>query len=184
MDDSKAPQFAEWVVVDDIDLQGFDRSLEASPEERVILARRFGLLELKALKADLHVQRIGDEPLIQVTGRLSAVVVQNCVVTLEPTSYEIDEEIDENFGPNADLPAEVELSEEDDGPPEPFDGEGIDLGEVVAQHLALGIDLYPRAPGVEFPGPTAGEDAAAAKEAADGPFAALATLKEKKDRDS
>ena len=180
MDDSKKPEFTEWIAVDDIDLRGFDRAIEATANERETLAARFGLIELKELKAGLHVQRVGDELLIQVTGRLSAVVVQNCVVTLEPTSYEIDEEIDERFGPNDDLPAEVELLD-DDGPPEPFDGEGIDLGEVVAQHLALGIDLYPRAPGVEFPDLTVGEDANTARDETKGPFAALAALKGKKD---
>ncbi len=33
---------------------------------------------------------------------------------------------------------------------EPFDGDAIDIGEAVAQQLALALDPYPRAPGVSL----------------------------------
>jgi hypothetical protein len=34
--------------------------------------------------------------------------------------------------------------------PEPLEGDRIDLGEIVAEELALAIDPYPRAPGAEL----------------------------------
>ena len=52
----------------------------------------------------------------------------------------------------------------------------IDLGAIVAEHLALGLDPYPRSPGVAFDGHI--EDDPAADPS---PFAALAALKSDKD---
>ena len=43
-----------------------------------------------------------------------------------------------------------ELSAEaDQDPPEPLPPEGLDLGELVAQQLAVALDPYPRASGAE-----------------------------------
>jgi hypothetical protein len=35
---------------------------------------------------------------------------------------------------------------------EPFEGDAIDIGEAVAQQLALALDPYPRAPGASLEG--------------------------------
>jgi hypothetical protein len=51
-----------------------------------------------------------------------------------------------------------------------YDGR-IDLGAIAAEHLALGLDPYPRAPGAEF----ADHIEDAARETS--PFAALGLLK-------
>ncbi len=60
-------------------------------------------------------------------------------------------------------------------PPEPVGPHGIDLGEAVAQQLAIALDPYPRAPEAALPEePRAGAGGA---RAAEGPFAALESLK-------
>ena len=63
---------------------------------------------------------------------------------------------------------EVGCQPEAEGPPEPVGPQGIDLGEAVAQQLAIALDPYPRAPGAALP-----EE----PRAAGGPFAALKSLK-------
>jgi hypothetical protein len=55
------------------------------------------------------------------------------------------------------------------------DGTAIDVGEAVAQSLALALDPYPRAPDAE----AALKEAGVTSEAETGPFAALAALKGK-----
>ena len=55
----------------------------------------------------------------------------------------------------------------------PFEGHVFDLGEAVAQSLALAIDPYAVGPNAE----QARKDAGIGDEAASGPFAALAALK-------
>jgi hypothetical protein len=60
---------------------------------------------------------------------------------------------------------------EEEEPPEPVGPRGIDLGEAVAQQLALALDPYPRAPGAALP-----EDLRA-ETGAESPFAVLERLK-------
>jgi hypothetical protein len=64
--------------------------------------------------------------------------------------------------------------EDDDGdvpdPPEPIVNGGIDLGRVATDALFLGIDPYPRKPGVVFVAPQAPVDPE------DHPFAGLKAL--------
>jgi hypothetical protein len=55
----------------------------------------------------------------------------------------------------------------------PYSGTAFDLGEAVAQSLALAIDPYAVGPNAE----QARQEAGLSEEAASGPFAALAALK-------
>ena len=55
-------------------------------------------------------------------------------------------------------------------PPEPIVNGRIDLGAVTAEFLALGLDPYPRKPGVAY-------EPAPERDPADSPFAALAKMK-------
>ena len=55
------------------------------------------------------------------------------------------------------------------------DGQAIDLGEAIADSLALGLDPYPRSPDAE----SALKEAGVISEEEAGPFAALAALKSK-----
>ncbi len=59
--------------------------------------------------------------------------------------------------------------------PEPVGPGGIDLGEAVAQQLALALEPYPRAPGAALPEEPCARTGGA--RAAEGPFAALESLK-------
>ena len=81
--------------------------------------------------------------LIGASGRLTADVVQSCVVTMAPVAGDIDEKIEEVFAPEGYEPG---AQEEDDDQPESFDGQEIDVGELAAQLLSLSLDPYPRAP--------------------------------------
>jgi hypothetical protein len=94
------------------------------------------------------------------------------VVTLEPIENEVAESIDLVFAPAAALPghesAEVEVPI-DDTPEALLDGK-IDLGAIATEFLLLGIDPYPRKPGVVFQSPGSDDDATH-------PFAGLAALK-------
>jgi len=60
-----------------------------------------------------------------------------------------------------------------------YDGTAIDLGEAVAETLALSLDPYPRAPNAE----EALKAAGVKSEEEAGPFAALAGLRDKMKKD-
>ena len=105
-------------------------------------------------------------------GKLTAKVVQACVVTLAPVPGVIDTPVRRRFIEEMEAPLEDErvLGEEDMDPPEPL-GSEIDLGQLAVETLALVLDPWPRAEGAALEAP--------GDEAPERPFAALAELKDK-----
>lgn len=150
--------------------------LEADAAERAALASRFGILGIAALRAKL---RLEPEPggTVRGRGRLMAEVTQSCVVTLDPVVQRVDAPLDLRILGEGEVPAD-----EDPDSPDEIESEGgqVDLGEAVAEQLALALDPYPRTPGAELPALDAatGEAEAAEGPARPNPFAGLAKLRE------
>ena len=74
-------------------------------------------------------------------------------------------------GPDRDMASDADIAPDEDDMPECLEGDEIDMGEIVVEHLGLGLDPYPRCSGVEF---TAEDDEDPAKTS---PFAVLRDLK-------
>jgi uncharacterized metal-binding protein YceD (DUF177 family) len=110
-------------------------------------------------------------------GRLSAEVEQACVVTLEPVVQRIEATLDLRI-----LDEGVEPADDDPDSPDEIESQGglVDLGEAVAEQLALALDPYPRAEGATLPVLDDGAEPAAedARPARPNPFAGLAKLRE------
>lgn len=172
---SLQPEFSRILRVDrDVPpLQNFQ--IEANATERAALAKRFGLVSIEALTAEGTLETLHSGRSAVLSARLRGQVTQSCVVTLERVAASIDERFTLDYEADADtpLPAEVEIDLEEVDPPEPLVDGIVDVGEAVAEHLALALDPYPRAPGVSFEvvgDPNAAEDS---------PFKALARLVKK-----
>ena len=165
------PFWSVPIAVDEIPETGRRVDLAADARTREAIAKAAGLAALPRLEATFDLTRLGADGL-RVSGRVSATVVQNCVVTLEPLESEIDEAIDLMFVPHVEAaPDPSGLLPVDAGdPPEPLREGVADLGAVAAEFLLLGIDPYPRKPGAVFDAPPAGDPKSH-------PFAALAVLK-------
>ncbi len=121
-------------------------SVEADAGERAALMKRFDLVALDSLGAELSVRR--EAAGIRVTGQVKGRAAQACVVSGEPVPTAIDTPLDLLFAAESE-PApddEIELSDSDCDVV-PFDGQSVDLGEAVAQTLGLALDPYPRAAG-------------------------------------
>jgi hypothetical protein len=131
-------------------LRGGGRSevLEASAPERAALAQRFGIPAVGRLRAELLLTPEQDGAVL-VTGRMEASVTQECVLTLDPVEQRIEERVALRLLPAGREPA--------DGPDDDADdiataADGVaDLGEALAQQLALALDPYPRAEGAALP---------------------------------
>lgn len=148
---------------------GIDATVEATEAERAALATDLALPAIHRLEGRFRL--VGSHDRVTVTGRVSAAIEQICVVTLEPFPTAVDEDVEIAFAtpdPRA-APEEVELSLDSD-PPDELLGDSIDLGAVTAEFLALGLDPYPRAPGIAFEAP---QD----ETGRDSPFARLAGLR-------
>ncbi|WP_178133762.1 YceD family protein [Vineibacter terrae] len=154
---------------------GATLDIEASATERDALAKRFGILALPSLSANVTLCAEGESQW-RVEGRLKALVVQACGITLDPVEQAIDEAFVLRFT------TQPEELDRDSGElivgseaAEPLSDDALDLGEIVADQLALAIDPFPRKPGVALadilppPAPSG---------ATGGPFAALAALKQ------
>jgi uncharacterized metal-binding protein YceD (DUF177 family) len=147
--------------------------LEANAAERAALARRFGLPAIARLQAKLRLQRVHGGTALRLTGHLEADVTQSCVVTLEPVENRVEEDFTILYAANAPTEAIETQSDSEESWAEPLPHGGLDIGEVVAQHLSLALDPYPRLADAAIEGRWA-EGEAPAKET---PFAALARLK-------
>jgi len=167
------------VRVDEVPEGGKHVVMEPSPETRAALAQSVGVDAIDRLKAVVEVRRLGRDGL-RVLGDVRATVRQTCVVSLTPLTNEIREPIEVDFvPPRSNRPIninEIDLDMESSDEAEPLVGNSIDLGQVVAEFLTLGVDPYPRQPDAAFERPAAREEET---EAAPNPFARLAALKNK-----
>jgi uncharacterized metal-binding protein YceD (DUF177 family) len=121
--------------------------IAASAEERSALARRFDLLGIDLLEAEVQLERLGQAE-VRLNGTLNAEVVQACVVTLDPVASTLSERFSMRFGAE-DPQARVTVALEDELI-EPIEDDAIDIGEAIAQQLALLLDPYPRVPGASL----------------------------------
>ncbi len=181
------PEFSRPIARERLGGQVIVEEISATAHERAALARRFGLLGFDLLRATAKIGPVdGTAGLLRLGGRLSAEVSQTCVITQEPVASRVAADFTLLYslepGP-ASAPvgvaaAEVVVDPEAEDPPEPLGPGGLDLGEAVAQQLALALNPYPRAPGAalaEVPGAPVAADA--------GPragFAVLEALKRRK----
>lgn len=167
---------APWripVTVESVPEDGQHFDLVADEGVRAAVARLAGVREVLRLEAKFEVTRRGANGL-HVTGLVSATVGQNCVVTLEPLSNDLQETVDLVFLPRkADAAtgagAEAEKPEPKWDDPEPLIGGVVDLGALATEFLILGLDPYPRKPDAVFQPPQEEKPDA-------GPFAALAKI--------
>jgi hypothetical protein len=137
-------------------------SIAANAAERAALARRFDLLALDRLEARVSLRRLPGG-FLRLDARLSADVVQACVVTLEPVASRLEDAFALSYGAVADEATLDDLAEIIEPLPP---GGRLDIGEAVAQQVSLALDPYPHAPGAAA--------VAAPDPSPPSPFAALA----------
>ena len=173
------PEFSRPTLMESLKPGVNEFHVEAGPEERAALARRFGLVSIEHLAADLQLAARADRRSVRVTGTVVADVTQTCVVTLEPVKNHIDAPLDRLYGedvPQEPVSSVVYLDDLEDVP-DPVVAGAIDVGEAVAEQLALELDPFPRRPGVIFEGYRAADGKGTAEEGEQGPFAVLARMK-------
>jgi hypothetical protein len=196
-DPDARPIFSRPLAVEEVPPEGLDVTIAATEPERQALAAQDGLEGLAKLEGSLHVEPWRKEGLA-VTGEMRARITQICVVTLDPFDSEIVEPIDVKFASLDGSPAIPGVAQareatrtrrgasqapntpapkaefESDDPPDPIIGGVVDLGALVAEFLALGLDPYPRKPGVEFKEP----ETPAETDIVESPFSKLKVLKD------
>jgi len=182
------PEFSFPVEIAALPPSGRRYEIKADAEARGRVAKRLDLQKIDALSASLEIT-FAAGGLIKVTGRVTAEVVQTCVVTLAPVPATVMDEIAVTFiseerdakdrarREKAKAEEEEVVFEHDDDPPEVAVGGRIDLGEVAVVQMALALNPYPRAPGAAFAPAAWGAAPDGENTRPDSPFAALAQFK-------
>lgn len=157
-------EFSRPLQTDRVPKAGSVEKLSADPQELKALAKRMKLPAIHSLTAEIKATpwRGGG---IKLEGHLTADIEQVSVISLEAFREAVSIPVARYFLPPG---AVVENEGEDDA--DPIEGGIIDLGEVVAEALALDLDPYPRKPGEAF-GEHIEDDGAADK--TESPFAVL-----------
>jgi uncharacterized metal-binding protein YceD (DUF177 family) len=156
------------VRVEDISPSGLDVRLAPSESERAALAKFLEIPAIPVLGAHFKLMRKSHR--VNVDGEIVGEVIRTCVVSLDDFSMPIKEIISLVFDEKAD--PDAELSEEDADAPEPLINGVIDLGGILTEFVALGLDPYPKKPGAVFSFHDKGDVEV-------NPFAALSALKSK-----
>lgn len=172
--------FDHVLVPGEITAAGTRVVMIADEAARATIARLADIIDVVEFRAELHAVPWSGKG-YAVSGRVTALVHQACVVSLEPVETRVDEIVDLKLVPPEDMPKyEVAPDESGDldleaiaGMPDPIEDGVIDLGAIAVEHFMLGLDPYPRKEGAVFDPVALGVDADA-KEMS--PFAALARL--------
>jgi uncharacterized metal-binding protein YceD (DUF177 family) len=167
-----APEFSRPV-----DIREADRpvTLTASEAECAALSERFDIVRIERLEAEVSLERIGN--VVSAAGTLTADIVQACAVSAEDFPVKIREALSFRFVPETQghrPDEEIELDEGDLDEIE-YAGTSFDLGEAVAQSLALAIDPFAVGPNAD----RARQEGGVLGEGEAGPFAALKGLLKK-----
>ncbi len=156
---------------------GHDFDLVPDAEARARIAQALDLTDLPSVRLAGRIVAAGADGWL-LSARLTARVVQPCVVTLGPVETTLEEEVSRRYSPHVADPEgdEVEMADDE---VEPL-GQAIDLGVVLVEALSLALPLYPRAPGAALD-----DSAAPAQDAEESrrPFAGLGDLLARRDRD-
>ena len=138
----------------------------ASDKEREMLVTRFKFLDVLSVSVELIIRKSARD-CWDVVGQLRGVVVQACNSTGVPLRETLDFHIEERYVRSVGNQEEVEVHMDE---AEPLENEAINIGELLAQSLAIAVTPWPRAP--EAP-----ETYTCDEESPDHPFAGLAALK-------
>lgn len=160
---------------DDVPEGGLEIAIDATPDERAAMAGVFGIPAVESLSGRLSVTPWRGRGLA-VKGEVEARVVQTCVVTTDPVHNLVHEDVEVYFAPKrgrrtADQTAPN--AEVPDADMEDLVDERIDVGGLAAEHIALGLEPYPRKPGVEFESGRPTEN-----DREESPFAVLSALRD------
>lgn len=128
---------------------GMDVELVADALTRERLAEVAELVSIPELTVSLRVLPVGTND-ARVQGTLKGIVRQTCVISLEAFDSPIEEDISVDFAVMPERKVDEEDEEEIEDIPDPIIDGKIDLGALATEFLILGIDPYPRKPGVEF----------------------------------
>lgn len=175
---TQALPFKDEFDLSDIGRNGADVTVTAAGEDLTRIAQWAGVQAVESFRAAITLRKHSASG-FSLDADLTADIVQECVVTLEPVRSHIVRPVHRELhltAPSrhrdaASIPLTALAGEED--VPEEIENLHYDLAAPLLEELVLAIDPYPRAPGVEFAAP------AEPANRPENPFAVLKSLKDR-----
>jgi hypothetical protein len=156
MSDANESGLCRIVATGELPVGGRPFRIEANEAECRRLARWLAVESVFGLRAEGVIEAQAGAFDVKLSGRIAAEVTQRCVVSLEPLLRRLDipferlysASLSDEWGMYGASTEEIFLDLEDGPVAEPLPEGGIDIGAIVAEELALGIDPFPRSPAV------------------------------------
>ena len=140
--------------------------LSTKRSDHLALTERFGWISIDHFSSELRIRKVARD-CWDVTGYVTAQIVQSCIVTGLPVSENIDFQVEERYVRTANQTDQVEVSLDE---VEPIKNGAIDIGELAVQSLCLAATAWPRVD-------DAPEYFSVGEQESDHPFAGLSALK-------
>ncbi len=130
----------------------------AGEQTLVNIAVQLKILRVDHLSWELVAKPWGKKG-FRLDGVVKGAVAQACIVTLAPVEEIIEEVVDLRFVPEENLKDkprktgfedDINFDATPEDEPEPYTGDQFDAMPYVIEHLALGLNPYPRASGAAF----------------------------------
>ncbi len=170
------PPLQHLFDLSDLSQAGAEVTVAAKPEDLPGLAKWAGVDSVKKFSATVTLRRLSQSR-FDFDANFTAIVVQSCVVTLEPVESRITRQITRELQLAPRLPrdeaGELTLAAGDDDVPETIMSLDYDLAAPLLEEFVLAIDPYPRKAGVAFTPPVEPEAPQSS------PFAVLKALKDR-----
>lgn len=150
---SKNSDLSLSLVAAEIDRDAKSYELTATANQLADLSERFDLVALNSLVATVSISRKGHDEGILIEGQVKADLIQRCIASLA----DVPEVVDVPFSlllvdPETADRMDADESYLDAEQPEydALEGDTVEVGEVVAQTVAISMNPYPRAEGIEL----------------------------------
>lgn len=122
--------------------------ITATKDECQKLAQRFGLIKVEKFTADIDISILPSFSVVSVEGKFSAVVVQECVISLQKFSANIMGSYNCKYSSDNDTTChenlDIDVMAED--PPEPIVDGKFDIGIILTEQFGLELNPFPRNP--------------------------------------
>lgn len=181
---TKKIAYNDQIAVETLTKESARFSLEFPADALSELAARLAIPLVSSLSGTLGLAHRNN--VVEVRGEFSSVVQQICVVSLEPFTAEIKEEIDLDLVSVEEAEAREEagaLWDPDEREFDVLEGRMVTPGEILAQTLSLALDDHPRKPDSELMAENQGVSLNEGPLKKENPFTALkGMIKEKNDK--
>ncbi len=145
-------EFSRSVTIDSIPAdRKVEKTIESTPEECELLAKRLDVKEISGFKAKIELFRSLKSGILTINSEFEAKIGQNCSISLESIVSDVKKTFETAFSGGKEVidDESFEYDDIEDDFNSPISDGNIDIGELVTQYLSLEIDPYPKAEGAE-----------------------------------